>query len=89
MVAVVGVEQPVRRAMRQVEPLEVEEQPAVHLPFRLRAERRNWQAAPLPQRDNAVRGAPVQPEVDGAVAEVAVVGVEQPVPLRHLRTPAT
>ena len=57
----------------------------MRLRFRLRAERRNWRA-PLPQRDNVVRVAPVRPEAD---VEVAVVVVEQPVRLRYLRTPAT
>jgi hypothetical protein len=75
--AAVDVAAPARRAMRLAVQLEDEEPPVVHLRFRLRVERRNWQAAP------------VQPEADVAVVEVAVVVVDQPVRLRHLRTPAT
>jgi hypothetical protein len=89
VVAAVDGAAPARRAMRLVVQLEDEEPPVMHLRFRLRAARRNWQAAPLPQRDNAVRVAPVQLEADVAVVEVAAVVVEQPVRLRHLRTPAT
>jgi hypothetical protein len=77
------------QAQARVVPLEVEERPEERLRPHPLAERRNWRAAQLQQRDNAEARVEQAAPVAGVAVEEEAVDVVGPVRLRYPRTQAT